>query len=293
MVQAFRERACRTCSAGKGDALREEFRLSAEEADDIQPCARLYFKRSQLAAFLTALDSGGGGGSGHSAGGAAALVGDTPGGAQLLKMGEKLKGKVTDRDNVERAQTAGATVPFLYSVMMASFLSIFVPQKCPSGLTCTFEENVTDLKVFNRIVLAFNAAACLCLVAGQALYVQRENWMIRHLDTDESEPYDSLAVGAFREQFPHLAVSLDRHNRRCMVFSVLTLVVLGMNFVLSSVLVLHLCEPAPRVPCARPPPPPPPLPRPPVLCGGCACGHRVRTPAEPALTTGTTTARGR
>lgn len=206
------------------------------------------------------------------------------GGKQLMDVGGKLKSGMKDRDNMERAQTIGATVPFFYSVLMASFLSLFVPQKCPGGKTCTLSENVTDLKTYNKIVLAFNCAAALALVLGQVLYVKRENWMIKHLDTDIGEAYDTLADGAFVEQYPHLVAPLfvrhterarillcfaapsltalrsvaephrvacttpdsapavpQRHNRRCTVVSVVTLVVLAMNFVLSAVLVLHMC----------------------------------------------------
>lgn len=130
------------------------------------------------------------------------------GAKKLLHVGSKLKGEMKDKDNAERAQTIGATVPFLYSVLMASFLSIFVPQKCPSGKTCSLSENVTDLKTYNKIVLAFNCGAALALVSGQILYVRRENWMIKHLDEDQGEAYDALADGAFVERYPHLSEPL-------------------------------------------------------------------------------------
>lgn len=130
------------------------------------------------------------------------------GAKQLVDVGNKLKGEMKDRDNMERAQTMGATVPFLYSVMMASMLCVFVPQKCPTGKTCTFKENVTDLTTFNKIVLSFNAAAAFSLLLGQLLYVRRETWMIKHLDTDPGEAYAALADGAFVDRYPHLSAPL-------------------------------------------------------------------------------------
>lgn len=39
-----------------GDTLRDQFRLAAEEGDDVYACARLYFKRAKLEKFINDID---------------------------------------------------------------------------------------------------------------------------------------------------------------------------------------------------------------------------------------------
>jgi hypothetical protein len=93
----------------------------------------------------------------------------------------------------------------VYRILIGSFYSIFVPQICPDFKhvpanttmtyhTCTLEDNVTDLTVYNKAVIGLNAVTALLMAYAFIEEVRREEWMIKHLDVDAKKADDNLVT---------------------------------------------------------------------------------------------------
>jgi len=90
----------------------------------------------------------------------------------------------------------------LFQTVVASFLSVFVPQKCERVLEnnstrisseCSFEENLfININDFNLFVLVVNGVTCVFLWI--CLYVEwrREVWIIERFDVNETKGSKNL-----------------------------------------------------------------------------------------------------
>lgn len=123
-----------------------------------------------------------------------------------------------------------------FKVVMACLLSIFVPQSC-DGNICTFEDNFSNLTIFNEVVLIYNF-----ITLGYFLYlywieVNREQWFITHFDYNPKESEYHLHV--YKEQYPDLFIRMQEKNKHYMFTYKILKYLYVSNFVISSVLVLH------------------------------------------------------
>ena len=91
----------------------------------------------------------------------------------------------------------------IYRILIGSFFSIFVPQRCDvkvnfnstiveSSHTCELKENISDLTSFNWFVLGLNAFTAFSIAIAFVWEFKRETWMVNHLDVDPEKPDNNL-----------------------------------------------------------------------------------------------------
>lgn len=102
----------------------------------------------------------------------------------------------------------------IYRILIGSFFSIFVPQRCDvkntipasnstvsmvvetveftTSHTCELKENISDLTSYNWFVLGLNAFTALSIAIAFIWEFKRETWMVNHLDVDPEKPDNNL-----------------------------------------------------------------------------------------------------
>jgi hypothetical protein len=96
----------------------------------------------------------------------------------------------------------------IYRILIGSFFSIFVPQRCDvknnlvgsnsttvemkSSHTCELKENISELTPYNWFTLGFNAFTALSIAIAFILEFKRETWMVNHLDVNPEKPDNNL-----------------------------------------------------------------------------------------------------
>ena len=99
----------------------------------------------------------------------------------------------------------------LYSILVASLLTVFIQQDCgntvcvgtgatavctTSKQACSFSDNLGVTSRFGRLVVAFNFATLAIFLISNIVFWFRERWIIQHFDTDNDLPIDNLTFGA-------------------------------------------------------------------------------------------------
>ena len=126
-----------------------------------------------------------------------------------------------------------------YKVVMATLLSIFVPQYCEdTKTTCTLKENFSNLSRFNTFVIVYNFINLGMFMRLYYIQNKRETYLITHLDSDRNE-----AVGAFEKNikpaYPKIYERVDGYNQHLKSLTKQTAINFVLNVVFSSVLVLY------------------------------------------------------
>lgn len=123
-----------------------------------------------------------------------------------------------------------------FKVIMACLLAIFVPQSC-NGEVCSFDQNFSELSIYNAFVLAFNFLTLSNFLYTYWVEVKRENWIINHLDYDENESEYNLHK--YQQTHEKITIRLDQINLQYLkVYKTLRYLYIC-NFIFSAVLVFH------------------------------------------------------
>eukprot|EP00696_Hemimastix_kukwesjijk_P000573 gnl/Hemi2/10774_TR3693_c0_g1_i1.p1 gnl/Hemi2/10774_TR3693_c0_g1~~gnl/Hemi2/10774_TR3693_c0_g1_i1.p1 ORF type:complete len:277 (+),score=121.87 gnl/Hemi2/10774_TR3693_c0_g1_i1:92-922(+) len=153
------------------------------------------------------------------------------------------EGRVSCDDATDTLIVIGFSLFWLYKITIGALLAIFVPQSCGSGAasyTCGVGDTVSNstntggLSTFNIIVLVFNFFTLLWLVIVDYLEFSRERWIISHLDEDLNEPDTALPQNL--EPYPQLRDELHVHNTRNFWMSLIALLLVIANTILSAIL---------------------------------------------------------
>ena len=129
-------------------------------------------------------------------------------------------------------------IPWQYSIMVSSFLVLFVPDVCSAYRSdCGNHEKLGTQTLAGRYVFAMNCITCAVFFISNIFYNRREMWLIEWLDADEELPPTNLTN--MIERYPKIKAQLAVQNRRCMVASLVTIFVLLVNFISSCTLLLH------------------------------------------------------
>lgn len=110
--------------------------------------------------------------------------------------------KLADQDFQQRSGVTITVLLEFYRVLVASFLILFVPQKCGDHV-CTISENaeIGEDPLYNA-GFSFN---CITLIAFLAMYfaeVKREGKLIAYLDVNPKCKSDNESVGLVLEKLP-------------------------------------------------------------------------------------------
>ena len=148
-----------------------------------------------------------------------------------------------DADVMDNIYLAANLVTGLYAAVMASMLGIFVPQACPptdlvaEWHVCSVSENLKPQSQLNAGVLAFNYMTLALVLAGQAFFGYREWWIIESFDFDPVLPNDNLSQEV--HLYPSFEKKMKRINLHAFRFSLLIMLFVGINFLMSCVHVLR------------------------------------------------------
>ena len=126
----------------------------------------------------------------------------------VVKEEDTSKEKEEKEDSQDTNQKIGVTIAVaveIYRALIASFLILFVPQKCYDEVNgdhvCSFSENAeTGPDPLYNAGFVFN---CITMAAFLALYyaeVRREVKLIAYLDVNTSRPSDNESVGQVLEK---------------------------------------------------------------------------------------------
>lgn len=98
-----------------------------------------------------------------------------------------------DEDDIlQRFQTVFLLLTGSYKILMCTLLSIFLPQKCIPGTTCTFWDHLNPSNLFPFITTIANLTTLTIFIVFYVFEYYRENWCIEYLDIDENKSFTNL-----------------------------------------------------------------------------------------------------
>lgn len=175
-----------------------------------------------------------------------------------------IKTRLSSQDTQQSLTVAVSFASDAFKVLMASMLSVFVPQGCPqtgpktdlylehfpdlpipnyingtyteTGI-CTLKDNFTDLIDYNSFVLAFNFITLCYFIYLYYVELRREKWLISHFDYDKEKPDENIIT--LKNDYPEIMDKLQIHNQRYMVTYKYLHILYVANFIFSAVLVLY------------------------------------------------------
>jgi hypothetical protein len=153
-----------------------------------------------------------------------------------MSLFKRLKTWYTSQDTQQRINVVTNFFSDSFRVVMATLLSVFVPQNC-NGDICNLSQNFTDLISFNVFSLTFNFVTLFCFILLYYIELRREKWMISHFDYEEKE--DDLNLTSYRQTHPHVFHVLDKFNKDYFKAYFYLRYLYILNFIFSAILVLY------------------------------------------------------
>ena len=123
-----------------------------------------------------------------------------------------------------------------FSVVMASLLSVFVPQNCEDHI-CTLTENFSNLISFNVFTLAFNFLTLFFFLLLYIIELKREKYMINHFEYNSNMPEKHLL--SYENEYPNIFQTFFKLNKHYYLSYKYLFFVYNLNFLFSSILVLY------------------------------------------------------
>jgi len=149
-------------------------------------------------------------------------------------------------DTAELIQSTCVSLYQLFSVVLASLLSIFVPQKCPADPehgfdtdhSCTEKENmglVSPLTQFETAVLVWNYITLGFAIVHYFIVYQREKFLIRSFDMNPKLAVENLPE--IIHQYPEVKSDLWKWNVIMFASSVWIITLFLINTIMSGVMI--------------------------------------------------------
>jgi len=144
---------------------------------------------------------------------------------------------IGDQDFKQKLNVNISFIMELYRVVMASFLILFVPQKCGEEI-CGMFENIQSDDPLNSIGFGTNIASFLSFLVMYYYEIRRENKMITYLHINPELPNDDEAVDEALNSLPEKKkksiLYLDKRYQKSTYIAMGTFIV---NTALSSVVI--------------------------------------------------------
>jgi len=142
----------------------------------------------------------------------------------------------------DQKQTFFSIFTFLvetFKIIMASLLSVFVPQKCTNHVDnlCTLYDNFFDLTEYNKVVLGINFTTLFGFLILYIIEFKREKWCIDYLDIDENIPNNNLKEEI--ENYPEYKEKLLELNNYYYKASIFMVFINFVNFITSAILIYY------------------------------------------------------
>jgi hypothetical protein len=143
-----------------------------------------------------------------------------------------------DENNKQIATSIVSSIIEGVKIMMASLLSIFVPQYCPeTGTTCSMSENFSNLSSFNEFVIFFNFLTLAFFVKLILIQNKREAYFISHLDEDKNISANSLEDNI--KSYPRILSRVKQHNKKLKKYTNIIIYLFIFNVLFSSILIFY------------------------------------------------------
>lgn len=133
-------------------------------------------------------------------------------------------------DNKQRITTTLLMGLEFYKILMATFLVLFVPQKCEDAV-CTVTENFFKRDTVNFAALISNFITFVSVLYFYFVEMKRENWCIQYLDIDHSKPNNYLDDEI--ETYPKYKKQMNLLNKQYLKSMYASSTLLVINFGLS------------------------------------------------------------
>jgi len=143
-------------------------------------------------------------------------------------------------------KTTGLFFFHMFKVIMATLLSLFVPQKCPADEengfpedhSCTDQENIGayGLEPYEEFVLIWNFITMGFALLNYLLVMFRERRLINYLSYDPS--VDQLHLPKVLENYPEIKHVLHKINFIVMVSSISTILIFIVNVIVSGIMII-------------------------------------------------------
>jgi len=138
----------------------------------------------------------------------------------------------------EILSSAGTSILDSIKVVMATLLSIFVPQYCETtGTTCTLQENFQDLTSFNVFVIAWNFITLGMYSWMLLIQNKRESYFISHLDESRDDAYNSFTENM--KEYPTIKRRVKEYNDTLHSYAIVTIILFTLNVLFSGILIFY------------------------------------------------------
>ena len=114
-------------------------------------------------------------------------------------------------DNKQRVTATCLMFLEFYKVLMATFLVLFVPQKCDEDV-CTITQNLSDKNLIHFAALISNLVTFVSVLYFYFIELKRENWCIKYLDIDANKPNNYLDNEI--EAYPEYKTQMNLLNKK-------------------------------------------------------------------------------
>ena len=142
-------------------------------------------------------------------------------------------------DNQQKLTTSAIMTLEFYKIMMATFLVLFVPQKCGDNV-CTISENFNNDDTLHFSALVSNFFTFLFVLYFYRMELKRENWCIHYLDIDPALPNNNLDEEI--EAYPEYKDEMRTLNKNYLQSLYLASSTILANFGFSSVVIAYNYE---------------------------------------------------
>ncbi len=133
-------------------------------------------------------------------------------------------------DSKQRVTTTCLMFLEFYKILMATFLVLFVPQKCENEV-CTITENFFKRDPAHLAALISNFTTFVSVLYFYYIEMKRENWCIKYLDIDLTKPNNYLDDEI--EAYPKYKKQMNQLNKSYLKSMYASSTLLVINFGIS------------------------------------------------------------
>ncbi len=133
-------------------------------------------------------------------------------------------------DSKQRVTTTCLMFLEFYKILMATFLVLFVPQKCEDEV-CTITENFFKRDPAHLAALISNFTTFVSVLYFYHIEMKRENWCIKYLDIDLTKPNNYLDDEI--EAYPKYKKQMNQLNKSYLKSMYASSTLLVINFGIS------------------------------------------------------------
>ena len=133
-------------------------------------------------------------------------------------------------DSKQRVTTTCLMFLEFYKILMATFLVLFVPQKCDEEV-CTITQNYYKRDPVHFAALLSNFITFVSVLYFYYVELKRENWCIKYLDIDLTKPNNYLDDEI--ESYPEYKKQMNQLNKKYLKSMYVSSTLLVVNFGIS------------------------------------------------------------